>query len=165
MKIFQDIFTEDELLSDSYAKNAKDIDDVVWEVPSRFVKKGGEDFGIETEDEGGVDDAVETVNEIEDAFQLQETAFSNKKGYIAYLKAYLKRVKEHLEQNNPDRVDAFMQGSAAFTKKVVKEFKEYQFFCGPSIDQDAMIVLCRYKEDGMTPYFYYFKDGLKEVKY
>lgn len=32
------------------------------------------------------------------------------------------------------------------------------------MDPEAMVVLMFYKEDGITPYFYFFKDGLEEEK-
>jgi hypothetical protein len=31
--------------------------------------------------------------------------------YTAYIKGYMKRVKEHLEKNKPDRVAGFMKGA------------------------------------------------------
>jgi hypothetical protein len=33
------------------------------------------------------------------------------------------------------------------------------------MNPEGMIVLMNYREDGMTPYFVYFKDGLIEEKY
>jgi hypothetical protein len=32
------------------------------------------------------------------------------------------------------------------------------------MNPEAMIILMRYREDGLTPCFYYFKDGLEEEK-
>jgi hypothetical protein len=33
------------------------------------------------------------------------------------------------------------------------------------MDPEAMVVLKVYKEDGITPYFLVWKDGIKEEKY
>jgi hypothetical protein len=57
-------------------------------------------------------------------------------------------------------VRVFVPNASEVVKKVLGEFEEYQFFAGQSMNADAMIVLCRYKEDGMTPVFYFWKDGL-----
>ena len=32
------------------------------------------------------------------------------------------------------------------------------------MEPTGMVALCFYKEDGMTPYFWFFKDGLEEEK-
>lgn len=32
------------------------------------------------------------------------------------------------------------------------------------MDPDGMVALLNYREDGITPYFTFFKDGLKEEK-
>lgn len=39
----------------------------------------------------------------------------------------MKAVKAHLEKTNPDRVAAFEKGAAAFAKKVVANFKDFEF--------------------------------------
>jgi hypothetical protein len=36
---------------------------------------------------------------------------------------------------------------------------------GAAMDLDAMIPLLSYKEDGVTPVFYFWKDGVVEEKY
>jgi hypothetical protein len=49
-------------------------------------------------------------------------------------------------------------------KKVLANFKDYEFYTGESFDTDAMVALLNYREDGVTPYFTFFKDGLREQK-
>jgi hypothetical protein len=39
----------------------------------------------------------------------------------------MKTVKAHLQEKKPDRVEAFEKGAAAFAKKVVANFKDYEF--------------------------------------
>jgi hypothetical protein len=42
-------------------------------------------------------------------------------------KGYMKAVKTKLGETNPDRVDAFEKGAAAYAKKIVGNFKDYEF--------------------------------------
>ncbi len=42
--------------------------------------------------------------------------------------------------------------------------QDYEFYIGESMNPDAMVALLNYREDGVTPYFTFFKDGLKEEK-
>lgn len=48
--------------------------------------------------------------------------------------------------------------------RVVGNFKDYQFYIGESMAPEGMVVLLNYREDGVTPYCVFWKDGLKEVK-
>ena len=41
----------------------------------------------------------------------------------------MKEVKTRLQQTNPDRVEAFEKGAQAFAKKIVTNFKDYEFVC------------------------------------
>jgi len=91
------------------------------------------------------------VNNIVHSFRLNETQF-DKKSYLTYLKGYMKSVKAKLQETKPDEVAAFEKGAAAFAKKVVANFKDYEFYTGESMDPDGMCVLLNYREDGTTPY-------------
>jgi hypothetical protein len=46
MKVYKDIITGDEMVSDSYPQQVL-YEDAILEVKSRLVTKGAEDFGIE----------------------------------------------------------------------------------------------------------------------
>jgi hypothetical protein len=50
-------------------------------------------------------------------------------------------------------------------KEILTKFDEYRFYLGESMNIDGMVVLQYYREDGLTPVFIYFKDGLREEKY
>ena len=39
-----------------------------------------------------------------------------------------------------------------------------RFYTGESMNPDGMVALLNYREDGVTPYFVFWKDGLKEEK-
>ena len=168
MIIYSDIIAGDELLSDAY--DIKLVDDVVYEVDSAqiTIKPGADvDIGANPSAEDGGDEALEegmiTVNNVAYSFRLSETSF-DKKSYITYIKGYLKRIKAKLAETDPEAVSVFEKGAAAYVKKIVANFKDYEFFTGESMDPDGMVVLLNYREDGTTPYLVYWKHGLSEVK-
>ncbi|XP_035532813.1 translationally-controlled tumor protein homolog [Morone saxatilis] len=45
-----------------------------------------------------------------------------------------------------------------------QDFKNLQFFLGESMNPDGMVGLLNYREDGVTPYMLFFKDGLLAEK-
>lgn len=65
----------------------------------------------------------------------------------------MKAVKAKLQENgaSPEEVTAFEKGAAGYAKKIVANFKDYEFYTGESMDPDGMIVLLNYREDGVTP--------------
>ncbi|BFZ64325.1 Translationally-controlled tumor protein [Saitoella coloradoensis] len=167
MIIYTDVFCGDELLSDAY--DIKEIDDVVYEVDCSMVQvKAGADVDIganasaEEADEA-LEDGVEIVNNVVYSLRLQSTSF-DKKSYMTYIKGYMKAVKAHLQEKNPDRIAAFEKGAATFVKKVLSNFNDYEFYTGESMNPDGMVVLLNYREDGVTPYLSYFKDALAQTK-
>jgi hypothetical protein len=167
MIIFTDIFSGDELLSDAY--DVKLVDDAVYEADCQMVqvRQGGDvDIGANPSAEGGdddVDEGVETVNNVVYSFRLQQTAF-DKKSFLTYIKGYMKAVKAKLAESDPEQVPIFEKGAAAYVKKVIGSFKDWEFYTGESMDPDAMIVLMNYREDGETPYVAIWKHGVKETK-
>ena len=116
------------------------------------------------EGEGGVEDAAETVIDIVNAFHLSETSLT-KKDFTTYIKGYLKRVVDYLQENNPSRVEPFKTESAALVKKILGGFDDFQFFMSESNDFEASLVYAYYKDEETAPRFIYWEDGLKEEKY
>ncbi|CDJ62470.1 translationally-controlled tumor protein, putative [Eimeria necatrix] len=171
MKVYKCVFSGDELCSDSYPHLVPFGDDafkdVAFEVKGTRVTKAAEDFGIadnSEEGEGGVEDAAETVIDIINAFHLSETSLT-KKDFTTYIKGYLKRVMDYLQEHNPSRVEAFKTESAALVKKILGSFDDFQFFMSESNDFEASLVYAYYKDEETAPRFIYLKDGLKEEKY
>ncbi|KAF7194356.1 Translationally-controlled tumor protein-like [Pseudocercospora fuligena] len=168
MIIYNDIITGDEIISDSY--DLKEIDGVAYEANCSKITIGPVDVNTGAnasaeEAEEGADDAAQTVIDIVHSFRLNETAF-DKKGYLSYLKGYMKTVKDKLKENGADEeaIKEFEKGAQNFAKKIVGNFKDYEFFTGESMNPDGMIVLLNYREDGVTPFVTVWKHGLKEVK-
>lgn len=76
----------------------------------------------------------------------------------------MKKVKAHLAEKDPDRVEAFEKAAQNYAKKIIANFKDWEFYTGDKMDPEAMVVLLNYREDGTTPYLVFFKDGLKVEK-
>ncbi|KAJ4346165.1 hypothetical protein N0V95_005629 [Ascochyta clinopodiicola] len=168
MIIYKDILTDDEIISDSY--DIKEVDGVVYEADCKKITVGGETFDTGAnasaeEAEEGADDQLETRIDVVYSFRLNETGF-DKKGYLTYLKGYMKAVKAKLTEKgaSAEEITAFEKGAAGYAKKIVANFKDYEFYTGESMDPDGMIVLLNYREDGVTPYITVWKHGLTEMK-
>merc|ERR1711977_549445 len=162
MLLYTDALVGDELISDAY--DLTEVEDVVYEADAQMItiKEGAVDIGANAsaeEAEETLEEGEERVNNIVHSFRLTETSF-DKKSYMTYMKG----VKAHLQEKNPERVAAFEKGAAAFAKKVLSNIGDWQFFTGESMNPDGMVVLMNYREDGTTPYMVFWRDGLKEVK-
>ncbi|KAI9574456.1 translationally controlled tumor-associated [Boletus coccyginus] len=168
MLLYQDVVTGDEMFSDAFP--VKLIDDIAYEVDCKtIIVKPGADIDIganpsaEDQDEA-LEDGAKQVNDVVHSFRLQEVSKFDKKGYLTHIKDYMKKVKKHLEEHHPDGVKEFETGAAAYVKKIVANLKDYDFYNGESMDPNGMVALLNYREDGITPYFTFWKHGLKEVK-
>ena len=101
---------------------------------------------------------------------------------------YLKKVVEKLKEAGKD--EAFIKGfqkgvQEYYTKKIVPNFSDLDFYAGESMDPDGMyvfffttrdtslesiltllrrVVFLNYREDGITPYVIIWKHGLVEMK-
>jgi Translationally controlled tumour protein len=104
--------------------------------------------------------------------RLSSTSF-DKKSYLTYLKGYMKKVKSYLEEKaaetgateeDKSRPEKFVAAAQSYAKKIIANFKDWEFYTGEGMDPDGMVVLLNYREDGTTPYLVYFKDGLKMEK-
>ncbi|CAG7720865.1 unnamed protein product [Allacma fusca] len=172
MKLYKDIFTGDEMFSDTY--KIKLIDEVIYEIQGRLVQRKEGDIQLagsnpsQEEADEGTDDSVETGIDIVLNHRLCETfAFGDKKGYTLYLKEYMKKVVDKLAEKSPDQVDVFKSNMNKAVKELLGRFKDLQFFTGESMDVDGMVAICEYRElDGQSvPVFMFFKHGLEEEKY
>lgn len=78
----------------------------------------------------------------------------------------MKKVKKALQDagKSEEEVAQFQKNAAAAAKKIFNDFDNYETYVGESMDPDGMVVLLNYREDGITPYMTFWKDGLKEEK-
>jgi hypothetical protein len=167
MIIYKDLFTEDELFSDSFPIEL--INGVVYKVKEKLrtdtfdidekaiggnaSAEGGGDEGAESTSKQGVDVVMNS--------RLVEYTMG-KKDYMTHIKDYMKNVKQKLEETNSPDKDLFQKNVQEFVKDVLANFKDYQFFCGESMKPDGMLALMKWDEE--TPYLYFFKHGLDAEK-
>lgn len=52
-----------------------------------------------------------------------------------------------------DQQADFEKKAGAYAKKIVANFKDYEFYIGESMDPDGMVALLNYREDGVTRTF------------
>ncbi|KAI9783052.1 MAG: hypothetical protein M1839_004221 [Geoglossum umbratile] len=168
MIIYKDIITDDEVISDSY--DMKLIDNTVYEVEGKLVTKGAENVDIGAnpsaeEQEEALDETSVQVIDVVESFRLNSTQY-DKKGYLLHLKGYMKQVKEALKAKGADEeaVKDFETKASAYAKKIVGNFKNYDFYIGESMNPEGMVILLNYREDGVTPFFTIWKHGLTEMK-
>ncbi|KAJ2742953.1 hypothetical protein GGI20_004111 [Coemansia sp. BCRC 34301] len=181
MLIYKDVITGDELFSDVFDITGKteECDPFIYEVDCKMITVGPTDVdtgaNASAEDaEEALEDGTSQVNNVIYSNRLQETIKFDKKSYMTYCKGYLKAIKARLdklaaEKNDPEskeakRAAAFQAEAQAFVMKVVKNIGDYDFYTGESMNPDGMIVLLNYREDGITPFLTFFRDGLTEMK-
>ncbi|KAI8926064.1 translationally controlled tumor protein [Entophlyctis helioformis] len=163
MLLYKDIISGDEMVSDAFQIN--EVDDIIFEVDCKMivVKEGEVDIGAnasaEEPAEEELEDGAKTVNNLVHSMRLQSTSF-DKKSYMSYIKGYMKAVKAHLAATNPDRVPIFEEKAKAMVVKILGNINDYEFYVGESMNPDGTIALLNYREDGITPFFTFFKDGL-----
>lgn len=173
MKIYQDVFTGEELLSDVY-KYKSDFDGAIWKVQSFLQAKenvGNVDIGCGNEFGGGEeqagDEPVEKVLNLEYGFGLTQYIFENFKDLMAYLKPFVGKVTAHLtESGNPDRAAAFKAAMNKFALDFIKvKFEDITFYTGSKETLDGSLVLSFWEDESASgPTFYYFADALREIK-
>ena len=163
MKVWIDVFSGDEMVSDSY-KNQLIFNDACLEVKAKFTTKGSDFVAIaaDDEDDGG---EGETVINVVDAHHLNEMTLS-KKDTMVMLKAYLKRVVAWMKENGKeDRVAGFQKGATEMVKFIMGKFDEMQIFAGQSVDTEASLAFAYTMDGEVDPTFLFFADGMKEEKF
>merc|ERR1712226_1363554 len=168
MKIYKDVFSGDELFSDTYPM--KLVDDCMYEVYGKHetrtegeVRLEGSNASAEEADEGTDSSSTSGIDIILN-HRLTETGFGSRKDYMVYLKDYMKKIVKYLEDNErAGEVETFMNN---YMKELLLKFKDLQFYVGESMDNDAMIVIVDYKEyqGEERPVLLAFKHGLEEEK-
>ena len=173
MKVWKDVFSGDEMVSDSY-KNSLIFNDACLEVQCKYTTAGGAEdidigagnaFGGGEEDDGGGDDGGVTVIDVVHGMRLQEATLS-KKDTMALLKAYLKKVVEYLkEKGKEERVPEFKKGATEMIKLIMEKFDEMQIFSGENFDTEAGLGFSYTKDGEENPVIMFFNDGLVEEKF
>ena len=116
----------------------------MYEADCKKITVGGDniDIGANPSAEDGdeaLDDNTQQVLDITHSFRLNETNF-DKKTYLTHLKGYMKKVKECLKEKGASdaEVKNFETAAGAYAKKIIGNFKDYEFLIGESMDPDGM---------------------------
>ncbi|XP_060871193.1 translationally-controlled tumor protein homolog [Metopolophium dirhodum] len=173
MKIFKDIFSGDEMFSDTY--KFKLIDGVLYEVYGKLITRKMGDVTLDganpSAEEGceGTEEAVESGVDVVLNHRLMETyAFPDKKSFTLYLKEYMKRLVDKMTENGSTEVDVFKTNINKVMKDLLTRFKELQFFTGENMDiENGMVAMLEYRDigDDNVPVLMLFKHGLDEEKF
>ncbi|KAI9538292.1 translationally-controlled tumor protein homolog [Gymnodraco acuticeps] len=167
MNIYKDVISGDEMFSNTFKLS---ISGLFYEVEGKTVTRTegfddaliGANASAEEMTDGNDSSTISGVDIVLN-HSLQRVEFT-KKSFMAYIKGYVKAIKTHLEKENPDRVEAFKAEAPDAIKKIVANFSNYEFFTGESLDSEGLVGLLDYREDGITPFMLFFKDGLIEEK-
>ncbi len=140
--VYKCVFSNDEMVSDSYPHELK-YNDACLQVQGKIVIKGEEDGGVAAnldEDEEKAPDVPgeipqgKSVIDIVDRFELEETFF-DKTTFPQYCKGtpplpsivYLNKIKEHLKaQKLEARIPIFQKGAVELMKFVLSKIDEFQ---------------------------------------
>lgn len=173
MLIYKCFISGDELCSDSYPMIEKHGGAIMEVSGSNIKQDGGIDESLiggnasaDGADEGaGADDSAVTGINVVMTHKLAPTGFS-KKDFKTYMKEFLKKTIEYLKkEGKDDQIPNFKTGAQAGMKEILGNFDDWVMYTGESMDPDGSIVFGNYREDGITPYFWYFKHALEEEKF
>mmetsp|Transcript_46904 Transcript_46904/g.34341 ORF Transcript_46904/g.34341 Transcript_46904/m.34341 type:complete len:181 (+) Transcript_46904:39-581(+) len=180
MIVYRDIITGDEVLSDAFPlRQVVDSEGNVVEglmyCESKNIVKNSDDVDVGCgnafgsggeEDDGGVDNTAQTVNNVIDGFQYTETQIGGANDFKAWIKDYMNAVVTKLrEKGKPkEEIQAFKAQAPNIAKYFLKNFSDLQFYLGPSFNSESM-VFSLYPEGSLTPNFYYIMGGVDAEKF
>lgn len=158
MKLYKDLFSGDEMFSDIF--RIETVNPAVYKIKGKLVTETS-DF-----DDAAIGANASAEESIESAESSSKTGVNivlsnrlvecaqEKKAWTAHIKEYMKRLKAKLVERKDPELESFEKNCQDFVKTVLKEFKEYQFFAGESMNPEGMMALMRW--DGETPTMYFF---------
>nr|BAG59206.1 unnamed protein product [Homo sapiens] len=141
MIIYRDLISHDEMFSDIY-KIREIADGLCLEVEGKMVSRT----------EGNIDDSLIGGNASAEGPEGEGTESTVITGVDIVM-------NHHLQETSFTK-EAYKK----YIKHILANFKNYQFFIGENMNPDGMVALLDYREDGVTPYMIFFKDGLEMEK-
>jgi hypothetical protein len=159
MKVFIDLISGDEMVSDSYP-HTYIMNDAILEVKGRYVKKGNTQVMIASDDVIEEDENAETVVDIVDSFGFNELKDFPKKDFMVYIKGFLAAVSAKLEaKGKADRIPEFKKGATEAVKLIVARYDEFQIYTGKDYNMEAGFAFSYQKEqEDAGPTFMFFAD-------
>ena len=159
MKVFIDLISGDEMVSDSYP-HTYIMNDAILEVKGRYVKKGNTQVMIASDDVIEEDENAETVVDIVDSFGFNELKDFPKKDFMVYIKGFLAAVSAKLEaKGKAERIPEFKKGATEAVKLIVARYDEFQIYTGKDYNMEAGFAFSYQKEqEDAGPTFMFFAD-------
>ncbi|KAH7724741.1 Translationally controlled tumor protein [Aphelenchoides avenae] len=180
MLIYKDIFTEDELCSDSFPM--KLVDGLIFEFKGKHVvrKEGGivldgANPSAEGEDaDDGDEEHVERGIDFVLNHRLQEmNCYEDQATFKGYIKGFMKKIIDHMEKEgkSKDDIDAFKKKIQAWVVSLLNKdrFKNLAFYIGENMAEgrgEGQVAIVEFREeaDGEVPYLMLIKEALVEEK-
>ncbi|VDM60087.1 unnamed protein product [Angiostrongylus costaricensis] len=149
MLIFKDIFTDDELSSDSFPM--KLVDGIIYEFKGKHVvrKEGeimlpGANPSVEDDEEGENDSEEHVERGIDIVLNhklVEMNCYEDQATFKSYVKSFMKKVVDHMEKNgrSKEEVDTFKKKIQAWVVSLLdkKRWKNLQFFIGERMADGA----------------------------
>jgi len=176
MIVFYDRLSGDELFTDTFkytittTENPGTVGPGLYRIECELkTEKDGENFDTganASAEEAGEDSEALSKTGLDVALASNlAKAEINKAGYKAAIKDYMKNLKEHLQKNNPEVVDSFVDNAKKVVGAVIgKNFGQFEFYQGESLDPDGMLAICCWEQDDTVPVLYYFQEGVRAEK-
>lgn len=125
----------------------------------------GNSFGGGDED-AGVDNTAEMVNNVIDSFQYTETQIGTAMDFKSWIKEYMNALVLKLRESGTpkEEIQAFKASAPGIATFFLKKFSEVQFYLGPSFNPESM-VFSIYPDGATCPNFYFIMAGLKQEKF
>jgi len=173
MIIYKDIFTQDELASDTYPTQL--VDDLIFEFKGKYeVRKEGEivlagsNPSAEEAEEGADDSAVQRGVDIVLNHQLVEMpVYQNAAVFKDWVKEYVKKLIDHVKSEgmNDDDLKTFKTKIQGWVSSLLKKerFQNLQFYCGAGENAaDGQLAIMEYRKTGEEdiPFVMLVKQGL-----
>jgi hypothetical protein len=172
MIIYKDIFTQDELSSDSFPMQL--VDDIIFEFKGKHVVRKEGDVVLAgsnpsaEEMEEGTDEAVQRGVDIVLNHQLVEMpVYSSPSVFKDWVKEYVKKLVDHLKKDGmaDEELKTFKTKIQGYVSGLLKKerFENLQFFCGAGENaSDGQLAIMEYRnmngED--VPFLMLIKQGL-----
>ena len=115
------------------------------------------------------DNDEEEVKVVDVAHNFRYSTFGlDKKGFLLFIKKYLKNIKTHLASEGKDAeyIKSFEKNAGTFIKYLIPKFKSCEFYRNEKDEvMDGALGIAVWVDDAdCAPTFFWFKDGLKVVK-
>lgn len=177
MLIYQDIFTGDELCSDSFP--TKLVDDVILEFRGKYVVRKEGDLKLEganpsaEEMDEGTDEAVERGIDIILNHRLQNMSavYGDKKAFTQWCKEYMKKLVEKMKElgKSEEEINNFKTKMQEWVSSLLKKerFQNLEFYSSDGENAaDGQVAILEYRDENgeEVPTLMLIKPGLEEIK-